>query len=152
MIELTLKMDLFKPKLLAEIILPHLTIRKKLLIEGNKIVVRKETKKSVGYKVGFDKNSLLPYKNLLGFTKNKVMFVDGADKCISFNVSDNRAEIDIPVWDRKTEEALMEAEVVKTSGNVSGKLEIPALLYILVVCGIFVSLLTVLVASGRLVL
>jgi hypothetical protein len=125
---------------------------KKLKVEGNFVIVRKEKKgKTSGYKAEFDKECLLPYRStFFRLLKNKLMLVDGAEKCISFRIGKDKADIDIPVWDRQTEEKLFQASVVKTSGQVSGKLEIPVMLYIVMMVGVLFSVLTLLAVSGRL--
>jgi hypothetical protein len=124
---------------------------KKLKVEGNFIVVKKEKKgKNSEYKAEFDKECLIPYRNRLRLLKQKLMLIDGADKCISFKIGQDKADIDMPVWDRQTETKLFQASVVKASGQVSGKMEIPPMLYIVMMVGVIFSVLTLLAVSGRL--
>ena len=124
---------------------------KKLKVEGNYIIVRKERKGKIsGYRAEFDKECLLPYRTQLHILKNKLMLVDGADRCISFKIGKDKADVDIPVWDRQSEEKLFQANTIKASGQVSGKMDIPPMLYIVMMVGVLFSVLTLLAVSGRL--
>jgi hypothetical protein len=109
----------------------------------------------------FSKNSLLYYKGFLGLRglKRKVMLIDGADHCIDFIPEEVTGEdgkshmvmnVDIPIWDRPTLEKAFRAEVIKASGQVSSKIQIPALLYISIFLSIGMSFLVLLVSTGRL--
>jgi hypothetical protein len=78
------------------------------------------------------------------------MLIDGADRCISFKIGKDKADVDLPVWDRQSEEKLFQAKVVQASGQVSGKMEIPSMLYVMMMVGVLFSVLTLLAVSGRL--
>jgi hypothetical protein len=124
---------------------------KKLRVDGNYIIVRKERKGKIsGYKAEFDKECLLPYRTSLHILKNKLMLIDGADRCISFKIGKDKADVDLPVWDRQSEEKLFQAKMVQASGQVSGKMEIPSMLYVMMMVGVLFSVLTLLAVSGRL--
>lgn len=126
---------------------------RKLKVEGNFIIVRKEKKgKTSGYRAEFDKECLLPYRTILRILKQKLMLVDGAERCISFKIGKDKADIDMPVWDRQAEEKLFQANAIKASGQVTGKMDIPPMLYIVMMVGVIFSVLTLLAVSGRLTL
>lgn len=139
------------PKILVEIVNNDLTKKKRYPYEGNKIIIRKWDKnRNSGYQPTFTKKSILYYKQYWLFLKRKVMLVDGAEKCIEFNIDDKLSTVDIPVWDRKAEERLFESNTIKASGNVNSNLKIPSLFYIAILMSAMIGLLTLLVASGRL--
>jgi hypothetical protein len=83
------------------------------------------------------------------------MLIDGADKCISFHYAIDAqgspiAKLDLPVYDRSTMERLAEATVIKNAGNVSAKMQIPGSFFMVSLLGLVLSLVTLLVVSGRL--
>jgi hypothetical protein len=149
-------MKLFgKPKILVEIIGENgIKQRKKFPIEGNKVVIRPPRRGpgGAGYYVEFDRDCLLPYE--VGFgpfkrLKHKLMLIEGADHCISFRVKDGEALVDMPVWDRWSEERLFKANVIKAAGSTIQQVKIPAIIYILLFLTFAMQFITLLVASGR---
>jgi hypothetical protein len=138
-------------KILVETINGDITRKKRYKIQGNKIIIRKWDKnKNYGYQPTFDKGSIVLYRSLSLFLRRKVYLIDGADRCISFNFEGKLATADIPIWDREGEEKLFEANVVKSAGTITGKIEIPMIFYMLLLGSMMVSFLTLLVSSGRL--
>lgn len=145
--------------MITDIITPHGLVRRKLKMENNHIII-KEPKKGrggAGYKAKFDKSCIITFvhKPLWPlprprFLKQKLMLIDGADKCISFRFEEDKVGVDMPVWNREMEEKLFEANVIKASGQISSKLKVPSLLYILLIASLAVCFLTFLVVSGRL--
>ena len=91
--------DLFEKKILTEIITPQGIDKRKLRVENNYIIVKKAKKGrgGAGYKAKFNKNCIInyDYKPLwpLPYPKwmrQKLMLIDGADKCISFRFEEDK--------------------------------------------------------------
>jgi len=72
--------------------------------------------------------------------------MEGADKCVSFK-KDN---LDLPCWDRPTEEKLFEVSVIKAAGATVQKIQIPIILYILLFVIVALSFIQLMVMTGRL--
>jgi len=139
-------------KILTEIIGKHGEIvkRKKFPVEDGTVLIRKGKRGPGGaaYKPKFNRNCLLWEKRgLIPFKsyKPKLMLMEGADRCIEFN-SDS---VDIPMWDRKTEENLFKASVIKAAGATVQKIQIPFIFYILIFFGIILQFFTILILTGR---
>jgi len=142
-----------KPKILVEIIGEEgIKSKKKYVIEGNTIVIQPRKTRNPGYYPKFDRNCLLSY--FVGFgpfkrLKQKLLLIDGASECVSFNFTETRGEVDMPFWDRETEKKLFEASVIKAAGASVQRIKIPIFLYILVFMGFAIGFLNFLVATGR---
>lgn len=142
-------------KILVDIVTPNETITKKCKIEGNHVIIRENKKnKSVPpYRIKFDRENIFPYKiklfNLIptGLLKQKLMLIDGADKFCKVNY--DQKEINAPLWDRQAEENLFDVSVVKASGNITSKIELPLLMYLLIFSTVILSLLSILVSGGK---
>lgn len=126
--------------------------RRKYPIEEDKVVIEAGRKKGKGsgYRPGFENNSILYYTTGRGPFKRlhrKLILMEGAKKCLSFK--DGKAHK--AYWDRKTERALFEAEVIKSAGATTQKIHVPPFLYILVFAGIMVSVITLIMVmrGGR---
>lgn len=122
--------------------------RKKYPIENNMVVLRKKEKRLPAYKAKFGKDSIIFYN--VGFwifkrLKQKLMIIEGASECVSFN----NKKVNVPVWDRKTSQDLFKANVIKSAGQTTQKVTIPAMLYIVLAGVIFMQILTVLISSGN---
>jgi hypothetical protein len=57
---------------------------------------------------------------------------------------------DVPVWDADTEEKLFSANVIKATGATTSKIQIPMILYLLLIIIAGLSFLNFLQVSGRL--
>ena len=139
------------PKMLVETISATGALKKRYNYEGNKLLIRKGKDRHAGYNPRFSKNSIIPYRTGFGplkFWKHKVILIDGADECLNFNAELPEAEI--PVWDRKSEEKLFEANVIKASGTVSNKIQIPTLFYLLLIFPTILGFVNILIMTGRL--
>jgi len=146
---------LFEPKILVEIIgEAGIKSRKKYPIEGDKILIRKgkRGRGNPAYKPSFDKNCILPYTIGWGPFKRhreKLLLIDGANDCVSFNFKNGEASVKKPLWDKETEEDLFKANVIKAAGATVQRVKIPALLYVALFLVVGMQFLTLLVASGR---
>jgi len=142
-----------KPKILVEIIGEEgIKLKKKYPIEGNTIVIQPRKTRNPGYYPKFGRNCLLSY--FVGFgpfkrLKQKLLLIEGANECVSFNFTGKTAEVDMPIWDRETEQKLFEASVIKAAGASVQRIKIPIFLYILVFMGFAIGFLNFLVATGR---
>lgn len=144
-------------KLLTEILKPEGMIKKKFRVEGSKIILKRGSKGRghADETASFDQDSIIHYKtNLFKMPKQKLMLIDGADRCISIKYSAKDAKIkdakvELPVWDKYAEQRAFDANVVKNSGAISQKIQIPAMFYLVGFMGIAISFLTLMVASGR---
>ena len=145
-------------KILTEIYYPEGMRKKKLKAEGGQVIVRKGAKGrgKADYRATFTRESLihyqkkalwpLPYPNVL---KQKLMLIDGADECITLKYDEGEAS-QMPVWSREVEEKLFEANVLKAAGSISQKIEVPFMLYIILMVLAMVGFLNLMVATGRL--
>lgn len=140
------------PKITVEILgEAGIKTSKKFPIEGNTVVIRQPRKGPGGtaYKPTFDRTCLIPYsKGIWPFKRInfKLMLKDGAKECISFF----KEPLDIPMWDRKTEEDLFKANVIKAAGATVQKLQVPTWLGILAFLTLVFSFVGMLFASGQL--
>jgi len=69
---------------------------------------------------------------------------DGATKCISF-----WPEVKVPTFDKRTAERYMKGSVLKAAGRVGQKIEIPFFFWIFMVMLLALSVLQLLVSTGR---
>jgi hypothetical protein len=152
--------NILVPRILTEIYGPQGMRKRKLRVEGNQVIVR-SSKKGRGlpdYRASFDESSIILYKKGIWpfkLLRQKVMLIDGADKCISLHYGFDaqgspQARLDLPLYDRSAMERLAEATVIKNAGNVSAKMQIPGSFFMVSLLGLALSLITLLVVSGRL--
>jgi len=144
-----------RPKILVEIYSPdgYLIKKGKFPIVGNGTAVEiRPPGKGPGqpaYRPKFDKDCKLtymggiwPFKSL----KQKLMLIDGANHCIRFR----KKGVDPAVWDREAEEELFKASVIKAAGATVQKMQIPATLYVFLFILFILSLIQILIMTGRL--
>lgn len=141
-----------KPKIKVDVINESGLKTKKYPIEGNQIIIKpaKRGRGGAEYKAKFDRNCLLPYH--VGFwpfkqLKQKLMVIEGADKCISFDFTDKKATK--PSWTREGLEKASQATVIKAAGATFQKLKIPALLYIALFMVAALEFLNLLILTGK---
>lgn len=104
------------------------------------------------YKVGFDKDCILPY--YVGFgpfkiRREKLLLIDNANHCVSFNFNDGEASVKMPLWDKESEEKLFQANVIKSAGATTQKVKISPLLYVALFMVFAMQIITLLQLSGR---
>ena len=141
-----------KPKIKVDVINESGLKTKKYPIEGNQIIIKpaKRGRGGAGYAAKFDKNCLLPYHvGLWPFKhlKQKLMLIEGAAKCVSFDFTDKKANM--PNWSREALERASEATVIKAAGATFQKLKIPTLLYIALFLVVGLEFLNLLVLTGK---
>jgi len=143
-----------KPKIKVDIINEAGLKTKKYPIEGNQIVIKaaKRGRGGAAYKAKFDKNCLLPY--YVGFwpfkrLKQKLMLIEGADKCLSFHFTEEGTQVDTPTWGRIALEEASEASVIKAAGASTQKITVPIIFYILIFMTFAIGFINFLIATGR---
>jgi len=141
-------------RILTEVISPVGCYKKKFPVEGNTIVIRPARRGPGGapYKAEFDRDCLIPYWTGWGPFKKlhqKLLLIEGADKCVSFNFKRDIGEINLPIWDRETEARLFEASVIKAAGATVQKIKIPTSLSIILILLVIMQFISLLLLSGR---
>ncbi|MDH7607704.1 MAG: hypothetical protein QHH12_08145 [Candidatus Bathyarchaeota archaeon] len=123
---------------------------KKCPIESDHVIIRSPRRGPGGsaYKARFNEDCIIyytaglwPFKRL----KRKLLLKDGATECINLHAD----PIELPTWDRATEEKLFEANVIKAAGATVHRIQIPALLYFLVFMGVVMQFITLLIVTGK---
>jgi len=145
------------PKMLVEIIGENGSTKRKCSLQGKQILIKKGSKGrgNADYLADYTNASVIPYRRGFGpfkWLSQKVMLMEGADKCMSFYNVNGTPEYDLPRWDRAAEARLFEANVIKSSGNVTNTLKIPTMLTMFLAVGLVLQFLILLVATGRLTL
>jgi len=118
--------------------------------DGETIVMEKAKGKKLGWTFKFDNSCVLratrSWYSFGGDTKILEVYPN-ADKAISHNAKD---KITTPAhWDKRAEEKLFEAGVIKAAGASIQKVQISPILYILIGLSVVFSFLTFLASSGR---
>jgi hypothetical protein len=155
---MSIDLALIMPKISVELIQGNRSRVKRYPYEGSKINIRPWDKnRNSGYHPEFTHASLIKREiklfPFLPFTisKERVMLFDGADKCIEFfeDSKSKTASIEMPKWDRKAEEELFNAQVLRESGNPKpSSMSSYLLMFLVVLC--ILGFLNILVGSGRL--
>jgi len=143
---------MFEPKILVEIIGKTETKKKKVKVQQDHIEVYKgrRGRGGVAYRPQFDNSCLVKYKTgIWPFRrlKQKLILVEGAEKCVSFYPERKTAEV--PWYDMKAMERIWNAHVIKASGAIKQKLEVPTLLYIMIAAVLIAQILSALIFTGR---
>jgi hypothetical protein len=141
-------------KILVELISKNNIIikRKRYKILGNRIIIEKPSKGAgnKGYLPEFNSDSILTYEVGLPFLKiirRKVQLMQDSDKCIEFNEKPENINFNYP--SKETVKKWFEAEVLKHSGKVNYKIDIPITFTLLLIMSFVLSFLTFLVTTGR---
>lgn len=149
--------------MLVEIIQQNgVSIFKKLKMKGNKVLITepklpkmgKPTRKSIGESAEFTTNSVIREKRgffniLLNRKVDKVVMMEGADKCITY-FNGNVNEADIPTVDKATIQRYADEAGIQIAGQAATKLELPMGFYFSIIIVMVLNVLVLLVASGRL--
>ena len=144
-----------RQKILVEIIGENgVKSKKKYPIEADKVVIDpgKRGRGNPPYKPSFNKDCILPYYTGFGpfkRLKQKLLLIDGASKCVSFEFNNGKGIVDMPLWDRPTEEKLFDASVIKAAGATTQKVKISPLLYIALFMVVGMQFLTILLLTGK---
>lgn len=115
-------------------------------IIGNQVIISPATigRSGASQKAEFDNTCLIPY--LGGFprtVKHKVMLKEGATKCVSFKGSGDQA----PSCSINDVNEFSKASVIRLSGQLRG--ENKTFIYILLFIIIILSVISILMGSGR---
>ena len=125
-------------------------LKKKYPIEENRVIIVKAKSAPGGasYEPTFDDDCIrLYYEGRWPFRrlKRKLLLWNGANHCISFKSKD----IDKHEPTRDTVKHYARAEVFKAAGASVQRLQVPVLVYVLIVVNIMISILGFLVGSGK---
>lgn len=141
-----------KPKILVEIIGPNgIKSRKKYPIEGDTVVIR-QAKRGRGppaYKASFNKDCIVPYwKGIWPFKrlKQKLILMEGAHECISFY---DVYGVFVPSYDIEESEKLFQANVIKSAGSTTTKVQVPLSLYLFLGVIAVMTFVNILISTGR---
>lgn len=139
------------PKIRVEIIGKAFTRVKKCLVRGNLVVIEKETKDHPEYTAKFTMDSVLPVEKgrIRKRTHRKVMLFEGAKECINFRSNRGQLKGPLSFWDRTAMKGLLDAEIAKKHGQVHTKLDVPVMLYVFLLIIMGLTLVGVLMNSGR---
>ena len=120
------------------------TFLKKPELDGQTIIMRKSKgRNDVGWTFKFDQT----YPTGRIFKTATVDVIPNAARAVHYDYE--HKTFDAAYWDRKTEEDIMNANVVKAAGAISNKLQIPAVLYVMILASIVIGIIGILVSSGR---
>ena len=141
-----------KPKILVEIIGPNgIKSRKKYPIDGNSVVIRpaKRGRGPPAHKATFTKDCIVPYnKGIWPFRrlKQKLLLMEDADECIDFY---SFTKVNVPTFDRRTSEKLFQANVIKSAGSTTTKVQVPLSLYLFMGIIAVLAFVNILISTGR---
>jgi len=125
-----------KPKIKVGIINQNGDISyKKYPIEGERVVIKpkKRGRGGLGWTPKFTKGCIITetkgkiFKN----QQQRLMVIKNAESCIDFS----KTPVDPPVWDRETWQEIWDQEVIRRSGEVKIKHELPLIFWILFLLG-----------------
>lgn len=148
--------NLFKEKIKVNLITPIGRKKKKYPVEGNHIIIRPAKRGRGGgpaYKAEFDKDCVVSFDVGFGpfkFAKKELYLIEGADHCISFHFAPKGAEVNMPTWDRYSEEDLFKASVIKAAGASTQKVTVPTIFYVLMFMTFAIGFINFLMARGML--
>jgi hypothetical protein len=125
--------------------------RKKCIVQGSSVVIQQKKGRGRSYtpafQAKFDESCLIFYRGMwpFRFLKRKLMVFDGHTKCISFN-----ADTKIMEPSQYDVAELFDAEVLKKSGSLKTKLDVPFMLYLILIFILLMNVVSILVFTGRL--
>ena len=125
--------------------------KKKCVVEGTKVIVRKKSGKGKNYKpaykAGFDESCLLYYRGMwpFRFLKRKLQLIDGHDHCIKFDYT--KKTVDFSRFDIGN---MFKAEVLEKAQASKTKLDVPFMLYLILIFILLMNVVSILVFTGRL--
>jgi len=123
--------------------------RKKYPVEGDSIIIRKAKGRRTGYSVKFDKDCrLFDYVGIWPFKRLREVYTvkQDASECVNYY---NKEGVETPTMDRKSSEKLFQVNVIKSAGETANKITIPTVLWLMLGAIIFLNVLSLLIASGR---
>lgn len=116
--------------------------------KDNEIVMTKATDKDSGWTFKFTNKSLLFKTAYFGLKRYFAVEVfPYAKTAIEFDCE--QETVTAPHWDKKTEEMLFRAKVIRAAGETGQKLHIPLALYLIIVINVVMSVVILLVSSGK---
>lgn len=132
-------LSLFTPKIKVEIVYKNGDSRiNKYKIVGNRVVIEptKRGRGGKGWSPTFHRGCIIERKGrkfIFKVTEKRLMVEEGSENCINF--SPQQKEADVPLWDRKQCQDFFDVAVLKQSGDVKIKHELPFVFWLLVVLG-----------------
>jgi len=144
-----------KPKIMVEIIGSARTQKRKLEVDetgGKSLVIINKGGKGRGdvqQVASFSRTCLVPYKTGLFFrsTKYKLILKEGASSCVNF--ADETDGKEAPTCTQDQVKQYFKAQCLRAAGNLTGKEQKLTLLYILVIISIIITVVGILVSSGK---
>ena len=133
-------LNLSTPKIKVEIVYENGDSHiKKYPIFGNKVIIEpaKRGRGGKGWSPTFERGSIIEKKTrklIFKVTEKRLMIKEGSDKCVNFASKQN--EVNIPTWDRKASQDFFDVAVLRQSGDVKIKHELPLVFWLLLVLGI----------------
>lgn len=114
----------------------------------NSITMMKEKDKDSGWTFKFTNKALLFKTGYFGLKRYFAVEVfPYAKSAIEFDCESET--INAPHWDKKTEENMFRAKVIRAAGETGQKLHIPLALYLILIINLVVSVVVLLVSSGK---
>lgn len=139
-------LNLFTPKIKVEIVYKNGdTHIKKCKIEGNRVIIEptKRGRGGKGWSPTFNRASIIERKGrkfIFKVKEKRLMVIEGSEKCVNF--PPDQKEADIPLWDRKQCQNFFDVSVLRQSGDVKIKHELPFVFWLLAILGIINLVLT----------
>lgn len=133
-------LDLFTPRLNVEIIYKTGDSRiKKCQIAGNRVIIeqKRRGRGGKGWSPTFDKACIIERKTrklIFKRVEKRLMVMEGAEKCVNF--APTQKAVNIPTFDRKECQEFFDVSVLRQSGDVKIKHELPFVFWLLAVLGL----------------
>ena len=133
-------LNLSSPKIKVEIVYKNGDTRvKKCRIAGNRVVIeaKKRGRGGKGWSPTFNRACIIERKArklIFKVTEKRLMIMEGSEKCVNF--APNQKQLDVPLWDRKNCQDFFDVSVLRQSGDVKIKHELPFVFWLLAVLGI----------------
>ena len=144
-------LSLFNPKIKVEIVYKNGDTRiKRCKIAGNRVVIeaKKRGRGGKGWSPTFNRACIIERKVrklIFKLTEKRLMVMEGSEKCVNF--APKQKKLDIPLWDRQQCQDFFDVSVLRQSGDVKIKHELPFVFWLLAVLGI-INLILMIRAMG----
>ena len=135
---------MFKDKILVDILTPKGIKKKKLLVEGKYIIVKqgKGVRGDPVLKAEFDESCILWFKTWrFGHLKQKLMWIEGHKKCVSF-----KPKTSLSYFDAK---GYFDSGAIKNAGSTIQHIKIPLTFYLIIGAVLVMQIISLLISSGR---
>jgi len=133
-------LSLFTPKIKVEIVYKNGDSSiKNYKIMGNRVIIKptKRGRGGKGWSPTFERGCIIERKArkfIFKVREKRLMVMEGSEKCVNF--SPDQKELNVPLWDRNQCQDFFDVAVLKQSGDVKIKHELPFVFWLLVVLGL----------------